>query len=91
MKESTPNTRKKDKYIKDGFLALIEINWNHNHLIETADALSHHHMSAKTKARVRDLFSQNLTVPQVAAVLREEIELECEECDDAANLEKKVL
>lgn len=58
----------------DGYLGIVEINWNHNHLITNMNSLSHLRIADVVKQRAEALFQSGIGVGAVKQIIADSIE-----------------
>lgn len=92
VKLTTGNTKKKDKYIKDGLPAVIAINDSHNHELDTAEALSGLVPSEETRSIFESYFSDGCGIREAMNFHQTKLALDCPESGiemGSANLNPK--
>ncbi|KAF0706052.1 SWIM-type domain-containing protein, partial [Aphis craccivora] len=76
IKLTTKDTKKKDKFVKDGLPAIIKINNDHNHNISTAEALSFLKPSKECRLQFENYFNDGLGISESIRMHESKLELE---------------
>ncbi len=81
IKKDTPDTRKKDPFVRVGLQGVVEISWCHNHSINSAHAMSFLPPDEKMRTEFERMFADSLSVAEAIRLHRGKL-LESEDSEE---------